>query len=820
MFEILHDVRFTWRSLRKHPAFALTAILTLALSIGINTGVFTLINSILLKPLPVSRPERLVELYTSRDGRVGGVTSYADLKDLERGNSSFAGVSGHSLLFANMNWLGRSEVVIGEFTTSNYVDVLGIQPVAGRFFTPDEEKTPGGSLVAVIGHRFWQTRYGGRPDVLGQSIQLNGKRYTIVGVMPAGFEGTMPGLAPEVWVPIMMADSLDSFGQIDTVPSPGSNKLDRRGFRWLWVTGRLKDNVTLPQAQSEMQAVMARLATDYPQSNKDSRITLKPSSEVRLNPDLDFALSAGSAFLMMAAGIVLLIACTNVAGMFLARSSARRKEIAVRIALGTGRARLIQQLLIESISIALAGGIGGLLLAGAGLKVLTAVELPIPITVHWDFSPDWRVFLFTFGISLLAGISFGLAPAIQATRRDLITDLKGGDNNRRSRSLLRHTLVVAQLALALVLLVSASLLLRSLNAASRINLGFTPANYALVQLNLGMYGYEDSRAETFYSSLRDRIRRLPGVESVTMADRTPLGLNINTTALFPSATPGAGEKPMTFDNTSIEPDYFETMRVPILEGRAISERDLPNTPRVAVVSQAMAKQLWPGESAIGKQMRSQAGTVIEIVGVSRDYKVRTVGEAPRPMIHFARRAAPNPSSGLLIRTSGPAAQVLAALRNEISAMDPEVVPFQLTSLDAEAARSLFPVRAGAAVLAGLGTFAVFLAGVGLYGLIAYSVSRRTREMGTRIALGATRGGIVKQVLVEGLKLVALGTVAGMVGAAVVGRLMESLLYGVGSMDLGAFAAGTAILGLVTLLANAIPAITASRVDPLRALKMD
>jgi len=820
MYDILQDIRFTWRSLRGRPAFAFTAILTLALGIGINTGVFTLVNAILLRPLPVPESEKLVELYTSREDRVGGVTSYADLKDLQQANTSFTDLSGHSLLFANLSWQSRSELLIGEFATSNYMDVLGIKPQLGRFFSTEEERVEGASLVAVIAHQFWENRFSANPNALGQSLQLNGKRYTVIGVMPETFRGTFPGLTPDIWIPIMMAGSLDPFGQTDTVPSPGNTRIERRGTRWLWVTARLKDGVTLPQAQSQMQSVMSRLTTDFPQSNKELRITLRPSNDVRLNPDLDGAIVAASAFLLVAVGIVLLVACTNVAGMFLARSSARRREVAVRLALGTSRWRLIRQLLIESTSIAMTGGVAGLILALIGTRLLVSFQPPIPISINLNLDPDWRVFVFTFGISILTGVFFGLAPAIQATRRDLVTDLKGGEaDGRGHRMIFRHGLVVAQLALSLVLLIGGALLVRSLQAATRIDLGFQADHLALVQLNLGMHGYTDSNGETFFKDLQERFRSLPGIEAVALADRTPMSININMTSLVPATAP-TDARPLTVDNTSVEPGFFDTMQIPIVEGRAIGLQDTPNNPRVAVVSQAMARQWWPGESAVGKQVRSMTGRITEIVGVSRDYKVRTVGEDPRPMIHFARQQLPNLFSGVLVRTTGPASNILPTLRREISALNPDVVPFALTTLSNEASHSLIPVRAGAAILAGLGVFTVFLAGVGLYGLIAYSVSRRTREIGTRIALGATPRGIVKQVLAEGSKLLIIGSVIGLAGAAAVTRLIQSLLYGVSSFDWLAFLAGIAVLAIVALAANTVPALAASRVDPIRALKID
>jgi predicted permease len=818
--EILHDVRFTFRSLRRRPAFVLTAVVTLALAIGINTGAFTLVNAILLKQPPVREPGHLVDIYTSREDRIGGVTSYGDFKDLQERTTSMTGIAAHTLLFANLTWQGRSETLIGEFAGSNYLDVLGIRPQLGRFFTAEEERAEGASFVAVIGNRLWKDRFGGSPAALGQQIQLNGKPYTIVGIMPADFEGLFPGFAPEVWAPLAMNDLLDSFGMIDTIPSPGKTKMERRGYRWLWLTGRLKDGVSVSQAKSELKSIMAQLAREYPQSNKDVTASTFAMTDVRINPDLDGALRGASGFLLIAGGLVLLVACTNVAGMFLARSSARRREIAVRLALGTGRRRLIQQLLMESTFLALTGGMLGLALATILVRVATSVQLPIPFVVRWNVAPDWRVFLFTFGISLIAGVSFGLFPAIQSTRRDLITALKGEDEARSGRQFFRNGLVVVQFALSMLLLVCGALFVRSMDASWHVNAGFAPDRIAMIQLNLQMYGYEGQRAETFYQDLKRRLAGVPGVEAVSGANRTPLTINVNTTALYPTATPPAEMKPMAFDSADVDPGFFETLRIPILEGRVIDERDGPNTPVVVVISQAAARQLWLGQSAVGKQMRSLSGEVIQVVGVSADYKVRTVDEPPRSMVHFARLQKPNPFNSILVRTSGRASNVLPALRSELQTLDPNVIPFALTTLEAEMSNSLFGLRSGAVVLAALGTFAVFLAGVGLYGLIAYSVSRRTREIGTRIALGATQTGIVRQVLQEGLRLVAVGAVLGIAAAAVVSRLMQSLLYGVGTLDWVAFSTGTLLLMAVAVIANVLPAVSASRVDPIRALKMD
>lgn len=818
----LQDLKFTWRALIGRPAFALTSVLTLALGIGMNAAVFSLFNAMLLRPLPVHEPQQLVELYASRPDRVGGVSSYLDLQDLRAGNTVFTGLAGRSPALANLTWDGRSELRIAELATSNYFDVLGIRPHLGRFFTPEEERSEGAAPVVVLNYGFWQSRFNGDPAALGKTLNVNGKVYEIVGVGPIDFAGMFPGIAPEFWIPIMMANGIDSFGQIDTMPSPGNTKLERRGYRWFWVTGRLKENVSLAQASAEMKAIAARLEQEYPRSNQRYSATLIPTNDVRLNPELDGIVNSALLFVLVAVGIVLLVVCTNVAGMFLARSSARRREIALRLALGTGRWRLIRQLLMESTAIALVGGVIGLGLAFIGTRLMSSIPLPLPITIELSLDPDWRVFLYTFAISIITGIVFGLAPALQSTRTDLVLDLKGqhSDEARGRWAFLRNGLVVGQLALSLMLLIGSVLLARSLGQATQIDVGFRPDRFALIQLNLTMYGYDDARARTFYDSLQQRLLGVPGVESVTTADRTPFSININTTALYPTASPEAGSEPFTIDNSNVGPEYFDTMQIPIVEGRAISRMDTADAPRVAVVSEAFAKRFWPGESAVGKQVSNRTGRVTEIVGVSRDYKVQTVGETPRAYIHFAREQVFNPSTGVVVRTAGPPEAVLPALRSQIAAVDSQIVPFQITTLGKERSHALMPVSATAGLLGAFGLFTVFLAAIGLYGVIAYSVGRRTREIGTRMAIGATPGDVLRQVVGEGLKLVVLGALIGWAATAAASRVMQSLLYGISGVDPASFLVGTVALALVALVANIIPAWRASKIDPMRALRAD
>lgn len=824
MREWLTDLRFAWRSHLSHPGFTLTALLTLALGIGVNTAVFSIVNALLLRPLPVSSPEQLVEVYTS-DAEVQpyGSTSYPDYRDLRDQNTVFSGLAAHSLMFANLQLENRPQLLIGEIVSGNYFDVLGLRPALGRFFLPEEDATEETHPVAVLSHSFWVERYASDPSALGKFVRLNGKDYSIVGVAPASFRGGFHGLSPQLWIPTMMAAEIEPVGLQESSPSPSGNTIiERRGRRWLFLKGRLKPGATIEQADAQLKSIFTRLQSEYPISDKGRSANLLPSSAVRFHPALDGPLAPAGGFLLAAVGLVLLVACANVANMFLARASARRREMALRIALGAGRSRIVRLLLTESLLIALAGGAAGVLLAVWGNRLLLSIRPPLGISLDLNADPDYRVLLYALFISVATGILFGLAPALQSIRPGLIPALKEGwegATRRRRRFDLRKGLVLSQIALSVLLLVGAGLLTRSLHSARNLNPGFDPKGLAIVGFNLDMDGYDDQRSRRFYDDLLRGVRAQPGVLSAGVASRLPFSMNVHQSSFFPGETQPRGESGLSFEVSSVAPGYFSALGVPLLEGRDIQERDRADAPKVAVVSAALARRLWPGESALGKRITERDGATREVVGVVDDYKIRTLGESPRPIVHFARDQYFHPAAELLVRGTS-AAAALEASRRTIQALDPDVLVWRTNTMADQIDVSLFGVSMGALLLRAFSFFALFLASVGLYGVIAYSVSRRTREIGTRMALGATRSDVLKLVVREGMTLVMAGLAAGLAGAVLLGRTLSALLYEVGPNDPLTFGLAAAVLASVALLANYLPARRASRMDPLVALRCE
>ncbi len=824
MNDLISDLRFTLRSFRSHPAFTLTAVLTLALGIGVNAAIFSVVNAVLLRPLPVESPDRLVNVYTGDDtGFRHATSSFADYVDFRDQSDAFEGLAAHCPMFANLDWEGRSELVMGELATWNYFQVLGVRPALGRFFLPEEDATELTHPVAVLGHTFWQKRFGGSPDTLGKTLNLSGTRYTIVGITPASFNGTYAGLTADIWIPLMMADGVEPMGYHTSAPSPGNTMIERRGRRWLWIEGRLADGISMEAAGAQLDTIMSRLAASYPESNKDRPITVLKTNDVRIHPALDRALLPVAALLLGVVGLVFLIACANVANMFLARASSRRREIAVRLAIGAGRLRIIRQLLTESLTLSLAGGFLGFLFSLWGTRLLLAIQPPIPMSITLDLAPDVRVFAFALLISVTTGVVFGMVPALQATRSDLVPDLKGSAHNqqkRRRRLDLRGSLVVSQVAISLVLLIGATLVIRSLRSAEAIDPGFEPDRLAVMTFALDMNGYDEDRGKDFYSTLLERSRALPGVLGATLSERLPFSINIHQSSIFIGGVSRPEETPLSVDTTRVGIDYFETMDVPILEGRDFGPQETPSSRPVAIVSDSMARRYWPGESAVGKLFTRLNGSTYEIVGVASDYKVRTVGEDARPFIHYSRSQGYNPFASVLVRTEGPAVLMLGSLRREAEKLDPNVLFMQATTMRNEMDTSLFGVRAGATFLGGFGLFALFLASVGLYGVISCSVGERTREIGTRMALGASGANVVRQVVGEGMTLVGVGIVMGSLAGAALGRVLTFLLYGISPLDPASFLAAGSVLGIVAFGANIIPARSASRVDPMLALRAE
>ncbi|HUH17211.1 MAG TPA: ABC transporter permease, partial [Methylomirabilota bacterium] len=763
---MLHDLRYAARWLRRSPGFTAVAVLSLALGIGFNTALFSVLDAVLFRPLPVAAPDRLVDVFTSGgDGDTYASTSYPDLLDFQAQKSVFDGMLGFSPMFAALNLPDRSRLVLGEVVTGNYFQVLGIQAAVGRTLLPEDDRSDAERAV-VISYRAWVRDHGSDPAVAGRTLRLRGQTYTIVGVAPRTFTGMVPMLAPELWLPTVHVAEVEPAGIQDAVPSPGgTSRLDRRGQRWLLVKGRLRDGATVDQARANLELLMTQLTAAHPLTNKDRKIAVVPTSEVRIHPDADRALVPAGIGLMVAVGLVLAIACANVASMLLARAAGRQREVSIRLALGAGRGRLIRQLLTESVLLSAFGAAAGLVLASWLTRLLTTIDLPIPIPVAFDIRIDGRVLGFMVAVSLLAGLVAGLAPAVKASRRSLVGALKGetlaSDVGGR-RWTLRDGLVAAQIATTVVLLVAAGLLTRSLAAAQGADTGFPTSGIAIVSTDVDMLRYDAARAGQFWDDAMARVEALPGVQSAAVASRVPFSLNFNQNTFFLPGHHAPGDRGATILSSRVSSSYFDALGVPILEGRSFHETDTPQTPGVVIVSESLAKQYWPGESPIGRRLHTRGpdGPAFEIVGVSADHKVQTIGESSKPFVHFAYSQQKNPYQVLMVRSQGPADRLLAQVQRELLAMEPNLAFLDNQTMDDQVSAMLYPARAAAWVVSVVGVVAMLLAAVGLYGVIAYSVARRTREIGIRMALGARPGSVLGLVLRQGLTVALTGLAIG------------------------------------------------------------
>jgi predicted permease len=827
MGDFIRDLRLGVRQLVRRPGFSFAAVASLALGIGLNTTLFGIVNAVLFKRSAIAEPERLVEVYSSWGETVPDLTtSYPDYLAIRDGVSALEGVAAHSFVRGILSTSGPPMLVTGEAVTANYFRVLGISPAVGRSFAEDENAPGSAAPVTVISHGLWQRRFGGRADAVGSNVKLSGLDYTIIGVAPRDFPGTVPGLPADFWVPVMMVDRLEFSGvqwSSDADEGPNTRRVDRRGSRWLFVKGRLAPGRTVEETRAQLAAIYNRLSTEFPKTNEKVRGNAVPSSGIRFHPLLDGYVKAAGAGLLGAVGLVLLVACANVANMLLARGASRRRELAIRAAVGATRRRIVVQLLSEGLVLASAGGAVGVVLAWWATRALSGFGTDVfPIRIDFDFGVDRTVLLFAVGVSTATALLFGLAPAWSASKPELVPALKDSMDGgaRPGRFTLRDALVVGQLALSLVLLVSGALLTRGLLAARATDLGFDPAPISSLSFNLQMNGYDDARAEALVERAMGDLRALPGVTAVSTASRLPLAPDINMDGIKVEGHHGATDEPTTIDVVTVGADYFSVVGVPIIAGRAFTEADIAQHRRVVIVNETLAKMYWPGRSALGQRifMGDFDQPQVEIVGVARDHKVRSVGEPPRPYMH--RPGGPGRQVSLVVRTATPAAAALPTLRAAILAIEPQILFTEDAPAAEVAATTMAPTRIGALLVGAFGTLALLLAAVGLYGVVAYSVSLRTREVGVRIALGAERGQVLRMILGQGLRLAALGIVLGSLASAAAARVLESMLYGISGIDPVAYALASGTLLIAVVIANLAPALVASKIDPVRALRSE
>ena len=811
METLLHDIRFGLRQLMKQRGFAVLAIISMALGIGANTSIFSLVDTALLRPLAVKEPSQLVELYgTLHNGAEWSLQSYPNYKEYRDRNSVFSGLFVYRVTVSSLTVNNSSQRVWGYLVSGNYFDVLGVKPMLGRAFLPEEDQTPDSHPVAVISYNCWQHRFAGDPQIVGKTVQFNSHPFTIIGVAPKGFIGTEVAYDPEMFIPVMMAKTIE----------PGSTWIDKRDSNNLFTVGRLKPGVSFAQAKTALETLTAKLAQDYPE-NVGFGIRLgKPGLFI---PDIANSVFAFTVLLAAVGGLVLLLACVNLANLLLARATERRREIAVRLAIGASRRRLVRQLLTESLLISLSGGAAGVFLSAAINSAVRGIHLPSDVTLLFDLRTDWRVLTFALVLSIATGILFSLIPALQSSKPQLVPALKDESSMagfRRSR--LRNFLVIAQVSLSLVLLISAGLIVRSLQAAQKMRPGFNPENAVAISFDVSLQGYNEQRGRAFQRQVLERAQSLPQVESAALTDYLPLGLNYNSSTIYVEGTQftGPSNLPIAVPIDS-GPGYFDVMGIP-LRGRDFRDDENKKESRFAIVNETFVKKLLNGQDPIGRRFNWHGPTdpFFEIVGVVPDGKYNSLGEDPKPAVYTPLYRDYSGQVTLVARTHSDPRQVLSALRGEVQKLDPSVSVYAAKTLKEHLGTSLFPARMAAIALGSFGVLALILAAVGIYGVMSHVVAGRTREIGLRMALGAQLSDVQKLILKQGMFLAAIGSAFGLVIALGGARMMKSLLYGVSTSDPITFTGVALLLVGIAFLACWIPARRASRVEPMIALRAE
>jgi predicted permease len=815
----MNDLKFAFRQLLKNPGFTAVAVLSLGLGIAANTSIFSFVNALLLRPPPVEAPHELWQVWRehmksqSVFSRYQGL-SYPGYIHFRDHNQSFVTLAAFDpeTPFVSWNRDGVGQSVQCQFVSGNFFDVCGIGMALGRSFGPQEDRQPGADPVAVISHRFWKDHLGGDRNAVGRTLTVNGISLTVLGVAPAGFTGLMAGLSPDLWAPYLMAPIVLHDPDWHTRTAAFSH----------FGVGRLQPGVSAGQAEAELTGMIRRLDAIEPRHNQDFEAAVFPSTMVP--SPFRGTVKAFTGVFMGAVFMVLLIAGANAANLMLARAVARRREMAVRSSLGASRSRLIRQMLTESVLLAFAGGGLGLLLTYWFLPVLLRLTPPT-LPIRAEVGLDIRVFAYTALISMGAGLLFGLVPAFRGTQLNLASALKDEvQSGGISRSRFAGALITGQIASCLILLIAGGLCLRSLSSAHNVRLGFKVENRVTAEVNLKDYGYSGEQMIRFNTEFLERAAALPEIRSVAIADYLPLdsrylGITYNAEAREPPPEQD-GYTLQTFD---VGPDYFATMGTTLLRGREFTMLDGPGAAPVAIINQMLVDQFWPGEEAVGRRLiegKPGQGDVYEIVGVVENGKYRTLGESPRPVVFRSRFQYPRARSTFVAHVQGPAHAALGAIREVTRELDPRLSLSRLETLDRHLALALFPARTTGLLFSVFGAVALLLAASGLFGVVAYSVSLRRREIGIRMALGARRANVVGMVMRQGMKMAAAGVLLGWAGAFALTRYLRSLLLEISPLDPATFIAVPLLLMVVTLLACLLPARRASRVDPMVALRAE
>jgi predicted permease len=808
------DVRYSLRMIAKAPGYAAIAVLTLALGIGANTTIFSWINSTLLNPIPgLASPNEVVALSLGRGTDNPFPFTYPDFESMRDGQQSFLGITAANIAPMSLTGKGKPERIWGMVASANYFDLLGVRPVLGRGFLPEEDTKPGGAPVAVISYRLWQTHFGANPEVVGQTLEINQHPYTIVGVAPAVFQGSQTGIRSEIWIPIMMEEQL----------MPQGDLIHDHHYFWLTALGRLKPGVRPEQAQEEMTLRLKREAKNYPEEHKGhDSVSVYP---LWRNPfGANQFLSTLLPMLMTIAGLVLLLACANVANLMLVRSVARRREIAIRLSLGANRWRLVRQLLVESLILALAGGLVAFAItfwtAGTFMKFIPKTDFPISLGMRVDHT----VLLATMVISVLTGVIFGILPALRASGEAPIAVLKedtGSASGGMRKARLASALVVAQISLSLLLLICAGLFIRSFMSAQQINPGFNPHNVLIATYDLFTGGYEEASGVEFDRQLVAKLEAQPGIQSVALSSRVPLGFGGGSTAVNPEGYVSQADESMETQVAIITPNYFQTLQIPLVKGRDFTPQDTKSSQRVVIVSETFVNRYWPKQEALGKQLNSDlTHEWFTVIGVARDSKVNGLNEKPTPFLYLPQYQVYRATMIVLARTNGDPLAVGKTVEKTIHELNADLVVFDITSLELREQIASFGQRVAGTFVGAFGLLALVLAAVGIYGVTSYTTRQRTHEIGIRMTLGASKRDVLRMVLGHGLRLTLIGVALGLAASFALTRFLTSLLLGVTSTDALTFSSVALLLCAVALFACFIPARRAMRVDPMVALRYE
>ena len=814
---LLKEIRQALRMLANNPSFSIIAVLSLALGIGATSSIFSMADALLLRPLPVPEPTGIVTVSGTTPGNSNAAMSYPDYLDLRAKSRSFDGMVAFQLFQAGLATTASAvpQMKMGMQVSDNFFQVLGVDPALGRRFLPEECQVPGRNPVAILSYDLWQKQFAGDRNIVGRNVRLNGIDFAVVGIAPESFTGMDQYIRPAMYVPLMMAQRLKA---------SDTNPLDQRNSHSLDIKGRLKPGVTRQAAQAEMIAIAKNLEKAYPETNRNRSVAVETELQARVQqspPD-----AALAAMMMALVGLVLIIACANVANLILARARNRSREVAIRLALGVARWRLVRQLMIESLVLALSGAALGIAFGYGGIRFLQAIPIPTDLPVVIGVQLDRRVLLFSLLAAIVCSVFFGIAPAWQALRTDLVSSLRSAGlvTSARVRTIGRNVLVIGQVALSLILIVAASMLVDGFRKLLALNPGFRTDHIMLMEFDTALTRYTPEQSREFYRNLTDRARALPGVRQVALSQAVPMAPNQAIQTVTPEGYQfPKGQEFVTLFGEPVDDHYFETLKVPIVRGRAFTSADKADSHGVAIVNQAFAEKYWPNQDAIGKRIHltDPAKTAFEIVGVAKTSRYLFISEPPLPFVYLPFAQHPSSRMTLLVETIGDPADAGAPLRNIVRTLDANMPIYNARTFDSfYHQRAIVMVRMLTEIVGTMGLVGLTLSLIGLYSLIAYSISRRTQEIGIRMALGAYRSNVLKMVLRQGFVLSIIGIGIGFIGSIAVRNLLNQGLVGLGTTSPALLAIVPLLLMAVTMLACYLPARRASRIDPIRALRYE